>query len=160
MPSFQTQRRVNHSAAKMFDLVADMESYPQFVPMCAGLRIRSRTRNAEGLDVITAAMDVGYRAIRETFTSKVTLDRANMRIAVDFLDGPFKQGGNRWAFLDLAQERGEASRVDFSITYEFSSRVLALLMGSMFDAAFRRFAQAFEERANVVYGRDGAGKAP
>ena len=158
MPSFQTQRLANHSAAKMFDLVADMESYPQFVPMCVGLRVRSRTQNAGGLDVVTAAMAVGYKAIRETFTSKVTLDRDNLRIGVEFLDGPFKQGGNSWAFLDLPQERGEASRVDFSITYEFSSRVLALLMGSMFDSAFRRFAQAFEERANVVYGRDGAGK--
>ena len=153
MPNFQTQRRVAHSAAQMFELVADVEQYPQFVPMCTGLRVRSRDTDAEGRAVLVAAMDVGYKAIRETFASKVTLDRARLRIEVDYLDGPFRQGQNVWSFADL--EGGAASRVEFSIQYEFKSRVLALLMGSMFDAAFRRFAQAFEARADAVYGRGG-----
>ena len=153
MPNFQTQRRVAHSAAEMFDLVADVEQYPQFVPMCTGLRVRSRSMDGEGREVLIAAMDVGYKAIRETFASKVTLDRARLQVVVDYLDGPFKQGRNIWSFADL--EGGAASRVDFAISYEFRSRVLALLMGSMFDAAFRRFAQAFEARADAVYGRGG-----
>lgn len=153
MPQFSTQRRVRHSAAKMFDLVADMEAYPQFVPMCTGLRLRGSSRDAEGREVKIAAMDVGYKAIKETFASKVTLDRANLRIQVDFLDGPFKAGGNSWSFADRPAERGEACLVEFAIAYEFRSRMLGLLMGAMFDAAFRRFAQAFEERADIIYGK-------
>ena len=153
MPSFQTRRRVAHSAAQMFDLVADVERYPQFVPMCTGLRVRSRGVDARGNAVLTAAMDVGYKAIRETFASKVTLDRVKMQIEVEYLDGPFRHGHNTWSFADL--EGGAASRVDFSIQYEFRSRMLGLLMGSMFDTAFRKFAQAFEAQADAVYGRGG-----
>lgn len=137
----------------MFDLVADVEAYPQFVPMCAALRVRSRAKDGQGRGTLVAEMDVGYKAIKATFASRVTLDREHQRISVDFLDGPFKEGGNRWLFEDLPAEQGGGSKIDFSISYEFSSRMLGMLMGSMFDDAFRRFAKAFEARADAIYGR-------
>lgn len=149
MPSFRSSRRVRHDAPQMFDLVADVESYPQFLPLCEGLKIRRRNRSDEGAEVLVADMTVGYKAIRETFTSRVTLDRPRLKILVEYVDGPFSHLENRWTFR--ADEPG--SHVDFFINYEFRSRTLGLLMGAMFDHAFRRFADAFEERANSIYGR-------
>ena len=164
MPSFRTRRRVRHSAADMFDLVADVEKYPLFLPLCTGLRVRKRAHDGQGRDVLTADMSVGYKAIRETFTSQVTLDRPNLQILVEYIDGPFSKLENRWTFIDLPDARAPEGRgaceVDFFIDYEFRSRMLGLLMGTMFDTAFRRFAEAFERRADIVHGRRGiAGRA-
>jgi coenzyme Q-binding protein COQ10 len=159
MPSFDTSRRVRHSAAQMFDLVADIESYPAFLPLCLGTRVLRRTAAAggDGVELIVAEMRIGYKAIRETFTSRVTLDRSRLLIDVEYVDGPFRRMHNRWSFADEDAANGAAcSRVDFFIDYEFRNRALALLMGVMFDKAFRRFAQAFEERADQVYGPRGA----
>ena len=153
MPSFRTTRRVRHSAADMFDLVSDVERYPEFLPLCQGLRIRRRSTDAQGRDVIVADMDVGYRAIRETFTSRVTLDRPKMTILVEYVDGPFSQLENRWTFRDEDSTNGQLRcAVEFFIDYEFRSRMLGLLMGSMFDTAFRKFSEAFEQRADRIYG--------
>jgi coenzyme Q-binding protein COQ10 len=149
MPQFSSKRRVRHSAADMFDLVADVEKYPQFVPLCRSLKVKSRTQKGEGT-VIVAAMTVAYKLIQQTFTSRVTLDRPNLKILVEYLDGPFSRLQNRWIFVST----GEAScEVEFFIDYEFKSRTLAMLMGAMFDTAFRKFAAAFEKRADEVYGR-------
>lgn len=160
MPSFRTKRRVRHSAADMFDLVADVEKYPLFLPLCTGLKVRKRAQDAQGRDVLTADMSVGYKAIRETFTSKVTLDRPNLSILVEYLDGPFSKLDNRWTFIDVeggaAGSQKAACDVDFFIDYEFRSRMLGILMGAMFDTAFRRFSEAFERRADLVYGRRAA----
>jgi coenzyme Q-binding protein COQ10 len=158
MPSFRTTRRVRHSAQNMFDLVADVEAYPEFVPLCTSLRLRQRTRNAEGVETLLADMEIGYKAIRERFTSRVMCDRANLTILVEYVDGPFSRMKNRWLFRD-EPGAGGASIVEFFIDYEFRSRVLGLLMGSMFDTAFRRFAAAFERRADEVYGRPGVASA-
>ena len=87
---------MKHNAIDMFDLVADVERYPQFVPLCSGLKIRSRTQEADGTTVITADMTVAYKLIRETFRSRVRLDRDNLRIVVHYLDGPFSRLENRW----------------------------------------------------------------
>jgi coenzyme Q-binding protein COQ10 len=153
MPSFRTTRRVRHSAADMFDLVADVEQYPEFLPLCQGLRVRRRTTDAQGREVILADMDVGYRAIRETFTSRVTLDRPNLGILVEYVDGPFRHLENRWTFKDEETPNGAPRcAVEFYIDYEFASRMLGLLMGSMFDTAFRKFSEAFEQRADRIYG--------
>jgi coenzyme Q-binding protein COQ10 len=150
MPQFSSKRRVRHDAAQMFDLVADVEKYPEFVPLCESLRVKSRTAKGEGVEVVVAAMTVAYKLVRETFTSRVTLDRPNVEILVEYLDGPFKRMENRWTF----RPQGEGvCDVEFFIDYEFRSRILAMLMGAMFDAAFRRFAAAFEKRADEVYGR-------
>src|SRR6218665_2518363 len=98
MPEFQTKRRVRHSAADMFDLVADVEHYPQFVPLCSELKVRSRTQEPDGTTLIVADMTVAYKLIRETFRSRVRLDRNNLRILVNYLAGPFSRLENRWEF--------------------------------------------------------------
>jgi coenzyme Q-binding protein COQ10 len=133
----------------MFDLVADVEKYPLFLPLCEGLKVRSRIQGEGGRETLIADMSVGYKAIHETFTSKVTLDREKLKIVVAYLDGPFRALENLWTF----KRDGEACIVEFFISYEFKSRMLAMLMGTMFDRAFRKFASAFEKRAEVVYGR-------
>jgi coenzyme Q-binding protein COQ10 len=150
MPQFSTKRRVDHSAAEMFALVADVERYPDFVPLCQSLRVLRRTASGEGREVLTANMTVAYKLIRETFTSQVTLDRANLTINVKYLNGPFSDLDNRWVFRPLGDDLCE---VEFFIAYEFKSRTLGFLMGSVFEAAFRRFSGAFERRAHEVYGR-------
>ncbi len=150
MPSYRSERRVRHGAKPMFDLVADIERYPEFVPLCKALRVRRRTTDEQGLEVLLADMEVGYRAIHERFTTRVTLDSAKLKILVQYVDGPFSRLENVWNFRD---EGPDSSLVEFFITYEFRSRILAALMGSMFDAAFRKFSAAFEARADAVYGR-------
>jgi coenzyme Q-binding protein COQ10 len=133
----------------MFDLVADVEKYPQFVPLCSALTVRTRAEK-DGRTVLVADMTVGYKVIRETFTSRVTLNRQSLTILVEYLDGPFKRMQNRWTFYSVETK---VCDVEFFIDYEFRSRTLAMLMGAMFDAAFRRFAVAFEQRADEIYGR-------
>jgi len=149
MPQFSTTRRVQHSAADMFDLVADVERYPEFVPLCRSLVVRRRTRDGTGREVIVVDMSIAYKLIRETFTSRVTLDRQNQEILVEYLEGPFQRMNNRWRFRGVSEH---ACEVEFFIAYEFRSRALGLVMGAVFDAAFRRFAAAFERRADQVYG--------
>lgn len=149
MPSFETSRRVQHSAAEMFALVVDVEEYPKFLPLCVGLRVISRNTVSDR-ETLVANMEVGYKAIRETFTTKVLCEKSLLQIRVNYIDGPFKHLENTWLF----REAGEAEcHVDFKIGYEFKNRMLAMVMGGMFDVAFRRFAEAFEQRADEVYGR-------
>jgi coenzyme Q-binding protein COQ10 len=149
MPRFSTKHRVQHRADQMFDLVADVERYPEFVPLCSALKVRRRTPQADGTELIVADMTVSFKLVKETFTSEVTLDRKNLKIIVRYLQGPFSSLENRWSF----EPKGEdACDVGFFIAYEFKNRVLATLMGSMFDAAFKRFSAAFEKRANMIYG--------
>lgn len=149
MPSFETNHRVRHSADEMFALVADVENYPRFVPLCESLVVRLRRPIEGGREVLVADMTVSYALIRETFTSKVTLDRPNQKILVEYLDGPFRHLENRWTFRPIDDK---ASEVGFWISYEFKSRTLGALMGAMFDRAFRKFSDAFEARADAVYG--------
>ena len=149
MPVFQAGRRVHHGANEMFDLVADVERYPAFVPLCERHVIRSRQTCAE-VEVLMTDMTVAYKIFRETFRSRVTLDRANGRIVVASVDGPLRELQTRWTF----QARGDGScDVGFYLSYELASRTLALLMGAVFDAAFSRFVEAFQRRADIVYGR-------
>jgi coenzyme Q-binding protein COQ10 len=153
MPQFSTKRLVRHAASDMFDLVADVDKYPQFVPLCSAIKVRSRAAKSEGVSVIVAEMTVAYKLIRQTFTSRVTLEQPNLKILVEYLDGPFSRLQNRWAFHATGEN---ACEVEFFIAYEFKSRTLAMLMGAMFDTAFRRFAAAFEKRADEVYGSKNA----
>jgi coenzyme Q-binding protein COQ10 len=152
MPRFSSKRRVRHTAAQMFDLVADVERYSEFVPLCQSLKIRQRTPQPDGTEIVVADMTVSFKLIRESFTSRVTLDRPHLKILVEYLKGPFSNLENRWTFEALSDAECE---VGFYIAYEFRSRMLAMLMGTMFDAAFARFAAAFEKRADAVYGKDG-----
>lgn len=147
MPEFSTQRSVRHTPEEMFALVADVERYPEFLPLCEDLVVRSR-ETSDGHPVIVADMAVGYKGIRETFTSRVMLDKPNRKIHVSYVDGPFRYLENVWTF----REAPAGCTVDFFIRYEFKSPLLGMLMGGLFDRAFRKFAEAFEERARVVYG--------
>ncbi|WEX07164.1 type II toxin-antitoxin system RatA family toxin [Chelativorans sp. AA-79] len=149
MPKHETVRRVNHPPDQMFALVADIETYPEFVPMCEALTVRSR-KEREGITILVADMTVGYKAIRETFTSQVVLKPAERVIDVRYIDGPFRFLQNHWRFDPVDEKQCD---VHFFIEYEFKSRMLGMLMGAMFDRAFRMFSEAFEKRADVVYGR-------
>jgi coenzyme Q-binding protein COQ10 len=153
MPEFSTRRRVRHSAADMFDLVADMERYPEFVPLCQEMRVRRRTPGPEGTEIAVSEMSVAYKLVRQSFTSRVTLDRPNLQILVEYIEGPFSRMQNRWFFRPVSEQSCD---VEFFISYEFRSRTFAMLMGAVFETAFRRFAVAFEQRADQVYGRKAA----
>ena len=150
MPTFSNKRRIFHSAAEMFDLVADVERYPEFVPLCKSLRIRQRIPKADGTEIVVADMTVSFKLVREAFTSRVTLDRPNRKILVEYLQGPFSKLENRWSF---EPQSDDICDVGFFISYEFKSRMLAMLMGTMFDTAFQRLAAAFEKRADAIYGK-------
>jgi coenzyme Q-binding protein COQ10 len=150
LPSFRNARRVGHRADQMFDLVADIERYPEFVPLCQSLRVKRRLTDPSGAEILIADMKIGFHAIRESFTSRVTLERGQMKIRVEYIDGPFSHLENVWTFTD--EDDGGASRVEFFIDYEFRNSVLGALMGSMFDVAFKKFADAFAKRADKVYG--------
>ena len=147
MPQFETRRLVKHSPDRMYALVADIERYPEFLPLCEALTIRSR-RERDGKELLLADMTVGYKAIRETFTTQVLLTPAERAIDVKYIEGPFRYLDNRWRFEPTPD--GGCS-VHFFIDYEFKSRILGALMGSMFDRAFRMFTEAFEKRAAAIY---------
>ncbi|HEY1313552.1 MAG TPA: SRPBCC family protein [Steroidobacteraceae bacterium] len=153
MPQFSTKRRVRHAAANMFDLVIDAEKYPQFLPMCEALKINSRTDKGNGVTVMVAEMTVAYKLIRQTFATRATADRPNLKVLVEYLDGPFSRMQNRWAFHPAGEN---ACDVEFFIEYEFKSRAFAMLAGALFDTVFRKYAAAFEKRADAIYGRRSA----
>lgn len=148
MPQFETVRRVHHTAREMFDLVADVEQYPKFLPLCQRLTVRSR-KEKDGRTLLVADMTVAYKMVRETFTSQVLLKPSEQEIHVKYVHGPFRYLDNRWSFHSVGEN---ACDVNFRIDYEFKSRTLGMLMGAMFDRAFRHFAEAFEERADQIYG--------
>jgi coenzyme Q-binding protein COQ10 len=152
MPHFATERRVRHSAAEMFALVADIEKYPEFLPMCEKLVIRGRTDEG-GRDVLVADMTIAYAVVRETFTTRVTLDPPALTIDADYLDGPFHHLDSQWSFVP---EGEGACLVRFTIDYEFKSRMLTAVMGSAFESVFRKFGEAFEKRADAIYGSNAA----
>lgn len=154
MPNFRTTRTVRHTPLQMFDLVADVERYPEFLPLCEKLRVIRRSQSGEGVETLVAVMSIGYKSISESFTTRVTLDRTRFRILVEYVDGPFKYLENRWTFRDSP----EGCAVEFYIDYAFKSLALSLLMGAMFDKAFRKFTTAFESRADAIYGRPSLAK--
>ncbi len=152
MPTFQTTQVVPFTAQQMFELVADIEAYPEFLPLCEALRIRDRRSTADGHPQLVADMTCGYKAIRETFTSQVTLQPQRQEILVEYIDGPFSHLYNQWRFEDAPSSYAPGgSAVHFDIDYAFKSPMLGMLVGAMFDRAFRRFLVAFEQRAADVY---------
>ena len=132
----------------MFALVADVEQYPHFLPLCESLLVRSR-RKREDREILIAEMGVGYKAIHQRFATQVIMYRPGLVIDVKYLDGPFRRLDNQWRFEPTGPN---GCKVHFDIEYEFASRPLAMVMGSMFDYAFRRFTAAFEARAAEIYG--------
>lgn len=144
MPTHAERRALPYRADQMFDLVADIERYPEFLPWCTGARIRAR----DG-DVITADLMIGFRVFRERFTSKVTLQRPH-RIDVNYTDGPFRYLNNHWEFEPQADG---SCVIDFYVDFEFRSQLLQKLIGVLFNEAVRRMVAAFESRARQLYGK-------
>jgi coenzyme Q-binding protein COQ10 len=148
MHTYEIKHNVAHSADDMFTLVAGVEDYPHFLPLCEEMRVLRREQS-DGNEVLIATMVVGYRLIRESMTTKVTLDRSARTILVEYLDGPFAHLENRWRF----EPRGtEACEIDFYIAYSFRSRLFEALVGGLFAAAVERYTAAFEARADEIYG--------
>src|SRR3977135_535301 len=121
MPQFSSKRHVRHAAGEMFDLVADVERYPEFVPLCRTLKVRERTSAPNGTEVLLADMTAAYKLISERFTSRVTLDRPNLQILVEYLDGPFSRLENRWSFRPTGDG---ACGVEVFISYDFKRGTL------------------------------------
>ena len=144
MSTHAEKRVLPHSADQLFDLVADIERYPEFLPWCIGSRIRSRREN-----LVIADLVIGFKGIRERFTSEVTLNPPAMRIDVKYREGPFKYLNNHWIFN--AQPDGSCE-IDFFVDFEFRSRLLQKVMGMLFNEAVRRMVAAFETRAEQLYG--------
>jgi coenzyme Q-binding protein COQ10 len=143
VPTHAEKRVVPYTPEQMFDLVAGIERYPEFLPWCLASRVRSR----EG-DTIVADLVIGFKMIRERYTSRVILDRPE-RIHVEYLEGPLKRLTNHWLFLP---HPSGGTEVDFYVDFEFKSRILQSLIGVLFHEALRRLVAAFEERAKRLYG--------
>jgi coenzyme Q-binding protein COQ10 len=131
----------------MLDLVADVERYPEFVPLCENLKVRARSVDRTGRPLIVAEMGVGYGPIRETFVSQVLVDREAMTITASLIEGPFRRLLNRWRFFP----HPSGAEIEFLIDYEFKSFALQMLMGALFDRAYGKYVSAFEARADRIY---------
>jgi coenzyme Q-binding protein COQ10 len=147
MPRLDKNHVVNHSARDMFNLVCDVECYPQFVPLCQSLTVKSHKEKA-GKTLMMADMTMAYKMLSETFTTQVLMNSETLEIDVKYIDGPFKHLDNQWKFKDLEMGKCEVS---FMIDYELRSKMLAMAAGAVFDMAFGRFVDAFEKRADEVY---------
>ncbi|GGI83811.1 ubiquinone-binding protein [Polymorphobacter multimanifer] len=147
MPRHSETRFLPFSATQMFELVADIERYPQFLPWVQALRVKSQED-----DLVTADMVVGFKMVRERFTSRVTLARP-VRISVEYISGPLKYLKNDWTFRDVAG----GCEIDFLVDFEFQNRMFERLAGMFFGEALRRMVGAFETRAFALYGKTGSG---
>lgn len=143
MPTHAEKRVLPFTREQLFDLVIEVEKYPEFLPWCLGCRVRKRE---EGL--VVADMIIGFKVFRESFTSKVSHKRPE-RIDVTYTDGPFKYLNNHWIFNDLGDGTTE---IDFYVDFEFRSRILQAAIGAVFTEAVRRMIAAFEARAKDLHG--------
>ena len=143
MPTHADKRHLIYRPDQLFDLVADVASYPQFLPWCQGARIRRREET-----LLVADLIIGFKGITERFTSRVKLDRPKMRIDVAYEDGPFKYLQNHWIF----EPTGTGCDIDFYVDFEFRSKILQAMIGVVFNEAVGKMVGAFEERAHVLYG--------
>ena len=148
MPTHAENRRMPYSADQMYALIADIESYPEFLPWCSGCRIRGR-RETETGQIVDADLIISFKVFRERFGSRVTMNPQDHEILVEYLDGPFKYLKNHWRFHAVSDTECE---VDFFVDFEFKSRTLQALIGIVFNEAMRRIVRAFEDRAKVLYG--------
>ena len=155
MPGHAERRRVEYCAGQMYSLVADVDSYADFLPWCGASRVYRRTPDPEGKgEVILARLLISFRVFRETFTSRVSLNPATRTIDVEYLDGPFRHLDTHWRFTPLADG---ACEVDFSVDFTFRSAILERLVGGLFHHAMERIVVAFEERARELYGSGSSG---
>ncbi|HEX9954415.1 MAG TPA: type II toxin-antitoxin system RatA family toxin [Allosphingosinicella sp.] len=147
MPRHTETRHMPYSPEQMFDLVADVKRYQEFLPWVAATRIRSDSETLMVADLV-----VGFKSLKETFASRVTKERPQ-RVVVDYLEGPLKYLHNSWEF---APDGKGGTKIDFCVDFAFRSRIFESLAGQMFDRALRRMIGAFEERAHQLYGPGGA----
>ena len=150
MPTHAEKRRMPYSADEMFALIADVKSYPEFLPWCSAARIRKRTPQPDGSEVVDADLVISFKVFRERFGSRVTLHPDRKVIDVDYLDGPFRYLNNHWEFEPVDETHCD---VDFFVDFEFRSAMLQRLIGVVFNEAMRRIVGAFEARAEALYGR-------
>ena len=148
MPRHEERRKLPYTAEQIFDLVADVEAYPDFLPWCSGLRVKDRRQRGRQ-SLLTAEMTISFKIHKESFLSEVTLSRDRNLIEVEYLEGPFKFMKSRWEF----REFDNGCLVSFSADFEFRSRFLSSVIGAVFSQAVQRVVRAFEERARVVYGK-------
>jgi coenzyme Q-binding protein COQ10 len=159
MPSHHETRKLPYSARQMFDLVADVSSYPKFLPWTAAARVRDRrpvsgaAGAAAGAEVLEADLVISFKVFREKFGSRVTLWPADMHIDTEYLDGPFRHMESRWQFRDA---EGGGCEVAFDVDYEFRNRILGSAAGFFFNDAMQRVVRAFERRALALYGTGAA----
>ena len=142
MPTYADRKLVGYRPEQLFDLVADVDKYPQFLPWCVGARVKSRTEHE-----LHADLTIGFGPFRESFTSKVTLERPG-RIRVSYENGPFRYLNNQWVFIPDPN----GVQVDFWVEFEFRSKILQKAIGVVFNEAVRRMVGAFLKRARDVYG--------
>ena len=146
MPTHAEQRLLPYQPQELFDLVADVERYPEFLPWCKAARVRQRESEERQ---IVADLVVGFKMVRERFTSRVDLAPEERVIRVQYVDGPFRYLNNTWQFIDHA----DGCMIDFYVDFEFRSRVLQKMLQPLFNEAVRRMVAAFEGRAQELYGR-------
>ena len=149
MPTHSETRQLPYSARQMYDLVADVASYPQFLPWCAAARIRSVTPMEDGGEEMLADLVISFKVFRETFGSRVRLYRDAQRIETEYLDGPFKYMRSNWVFRDMGEG---ACEVDFHVDFEFRNIILQKAIGLFFNEAMQRIVRAFEARAKALHG--------
>ncbi|MDS9467497.1 type II toxin-antitoxin system RatA family toxin [Paracoccus sp. MBLB3053] len=149
MPHHSDSRVMPYSADQMYALVADVESYPQFLPWNSAARIRSRTPGPEGSEVIEADLVISFKVFRERFGSRVTLWPDHRRIDTEYLDGPFKYLKSGWNFDEMPEG---GCRVEFFVDFEFRNAILGKVIGVVFHEAMVRIVRAFEDRARALYG--------
>ena len=142
MPTHAERRIVSYRQDQMFDLVADVAKYPEFLPWCLASRVRKSSST-----VMTADLVIGFKRVRETFTSRVELVPFR-RIEVQYIKGPLRYLKNSWSF----EPHPDGCEIDFTVDFEFRNKVLQKLIGSLFGEAFRRMVGAFEARAQALYG--------
>ncbi len=148
MPTHSEKRWLPYQPEQLFRLVAEIERYPEFLPWCLAARIRSRQES-----VIQADLVIGYKMVRERFTSRVVLSPDRNRIDVTYAEGPFKYLNNHWIFNPVPGPDGRAgTEIDFFVDFEFKSRMLQKIIELLFNEAVRRMVAAFEARAKQLYG--------
>jgi coenzyme Q-binding protein COQ10 len=153
MPTHHEVKIVPYTAAQMYDLVADVASYPKFLPWNAAARIRSRAPQANGSEVMEADLVISFKVFRERFGSRVTLWRDEKRIETEYLDGPFRKMVSEWQFRDrpdLGPSGG--SEIEFFVDFEFRNAILQGIIGVVFNDAMQRVVRAFERRAAELHG--------
>jgi len=149
LPHHSDSRILPYTASQMYDLVADVESYPKFLPWNSAARIRSRKPGVEGSEVIEADLVISFKVLRERFGSRVTLWPQEKRIDTEYLDGPFRYLRSGWTFDDLPEG---GCKVEFFVDFEFKNVILGKVIGVVFGEAMSRIVRAFEDRAKVLYG--------